>query len=73
MVFHCSARMESSGALVVRRKREVISKEHCRIVMQTFAAQSVVAIENARLFTEIEEKSRQLAVAVSTSRNFSPT
>jgi signal transduction histidine kinase len=31
--------------------------------MQTFAAQSVVAIENARLFTEIEEKGRQLSVA----------
>ena len=31
--------------------------------MQTFAAQSVLAIQNARLFSEIEEKSRQLAEA----------
>ena len=30
---------------------------------QTFAAQSVLAIQNARLFSEIEEKSRQLAEA----------
>jgi signal transduction histidine kinase len=28
-----------------------------------FAAQSVLAIQNARLFSEIEEKSRQLAEA----------
>ena len=31
--------------------------------MKTFAAQSVLAIQNARLFHEIEEKSRQLEVA----------
>src|SRR5213075_1588900 len=31
--------------------------------LQTFADQAVVAIQNARLFEEIEEKSRQLAVA----------
>jgi signal transduction histidine kinase len=32
-------------------------------LLQTFATQSVVAIRNARLFREIEEKSRQLEVA----------
>jgi signal transduction histidine kinase/HAMP domain-containing protein len=32
-------------------------------LLQTFAAQSVVAIQNARLFREIEEKGRQLEVA----------
>jgi signal transduction histidine kinase len=32
-------------------------------LMQTFAAQSVLAIQNARLFSEIGEKSRQLEVA----------
>ena len=31
--------------------------------MQTFAAQSVLAIQNARLFSEIEEKSHQLEIA----------
>ena len=31
--------------------------------MQTFATQSVLAIQNARLFREIEDKSRQLEVA----------
>src|SRR5262249_14713726 len=32
-------------------------------LLQTFAAQSVLAIQNARLFREIEDKSRQLAQA----------
>ena len=32
-------------------------------LMQTFANQSVLAIQNARLFREIEEKSRQLEIA----------
>jgi signal transduction histidine kinase len=32
-------------------------------VVQSFAAQAVIAIENARLFDEIQEKSRQLAEA----------
>jgi len=31
--------------------------------LQTFAAQSVLAIQNARLFSEIEKKSRQLETA----------
>jgi len=39
-----------------------ISK-HTVDLLQTFAAQSVLAIQNARLFAEIEEKSRQLAMA----------
>ena len=51
------------GALVVRRKREGEFPKSTVELMQTFAAQSVVAIENARLFTEIEEKGRQLSVA----------
>src|SRR3989441_9295325 len=32
-------------------------------LLQTFAAQAAVAVENARLFREIADKSRQLAVA----------
>jgi signal transduction histidine kinase len=34
-----------------------------RQLLQTFATQSALAIQNARLFREIEEKSRQLEVA----------
>src|SRR6185503_13445077 len=51
------------GALVVRRKHAGDFPQPTIDLLQTFAAQSVVAIQNARLFGEIEEKSRELAVA----------
>ena len=51
------------GALVVRRKAPgAFPREHVDL-LQTFAAQSVLAIQNAHLFTEIDEKSRQLEIA----------
>jgi signal transduction histidine kinase len=51
------------GALVVRRRQPGAFPKETVDLLQTFAAQSVLAIQNARLFTEIEEKSRQLEVA----------
>jgi signal transduction histidine kinase len=51
------------GALVVRRKRPGEFSKQTVDLLQTFAAQSVLAIQNARLFHEIEDKSRQLEVA----------
>lgn len=51
------------GGLVVRRRTPGDFEEQVVDLLQTFAAQSVVAIQNARLFSEIEEKSRQLEVA----------
>ena len=51
------------GALVVRRKEPGEFPEHIVNLLQTFADQSVLAIQNARLFREIEEKSRELADA----------
>ena len=51
------------GALVVRRKRPGEFSKSTVELLQTFAAQSVLAIQNARLFSEIEEKGRQLAEA----------
>ena len=51
------------GALVVRRKAPGEFSKNTVNLLQTFAAQSVLAIQNARLFTEIGEKSRQLEVA----------
>src|SRR2546430_5275404 len=51
------------GMLVVRRKAPGEFPEHTVDLLQTFAAQSVLAIQNANLFTEVEEKSRQLALA----------
>ena len=54
---------EVVGALVVRRKQPGEFPTDTVDVLQTFATQSVLAIKNARLFSEIEEKSRQLAEA----------
>jgi GAF domain-containing protein len=51
------------GALVIRRRQPGKFPKSTIELLQTFAAQSVLAIQNARLFTEIEDKSRQLEVA----------
>src|SRR2546429_1357485 len=51
------------GALVVRRKAPGEFPKHTVELLQTFATQSVLAIQNANLFREVEEKSRQLALA----------
>jgi GAF domain-containing protein len=51
------------GALVVRRKAPGELPKNTIELLQTFAAQSVLAIQNARLFAEIEDKSHQLQQA----------
>jgi GAF domain-containing protein/anti-sigma regulatory factor (Ser/Thr protein kinase) len=51
------------GALVVRRKTPGEFPQSTVELLETFADQSVLAIQNARLFREIEEKSRELEVA----------
>jgi signal transduction histidine kinase len=57
------ARDRVIGALVVRRKTPGTFPENIVDLLKTFAAQSVLAIQNAHLFTEIDEKSRQLEIA----------
>jgi len=51
------------GSLVVRRRQPGRFPDETIELLQTFATQSVLAIQNARLFREIEEKSRQLEAA----------
>ena len=51
------------GALVVRRREPGEFPKNTVDLLQTFAAQSVLAIQNARLFSEIGQKSQQLEVA----------
>jgi len=51
------------GGLIVRRKASGEFPPQVLDLLQTFAAQSVLAIHNARLFREIEEKGRELEVA----------
>jgi signal transduction histidine kinase len=51
------------GILVVRRKAPGSFPQNTVDLIKTFAAQSALAIHNARLFREIEDKSRQLEEA----------
>ena len=51
------------GALVVRRKSTGEFRPEVIELLKTFATQSVLAIQNARLFREIEDKSKQIAAA----------
>jgi GAF domain-containing protein len=51
------------GALTVWRKEAGSFAEEVVNVLQTFATQSALAIQNARLFREIQEKGQQLELA----------
>jgi signal transduction histidine kinase/CheY-like chemotaxis protein len=63
LVMPLLSRDKLMGALVVRRKAPGDFPQHSVDLLQTFAAQSVLAIQNANLFTGVEEKSRQLEMA----------
>jgi signal transduction histidine kinase len=54
---------EVVGALVVNRRAAGEFPPRTVELLRTFATQSALAIQNARLFGEIEEKGRQLEVA----------
>jgi signal transduction histidine kinase len=51
------------GGLLVQRSEAGAFLDSTLDVLQTFAAQSVLAIQNARLFSEAEEKGRELEIA----------
>jgi len=51
------------GALIVMRKRSGTFAAEEVALLQTFATQSALAIQNARLFRELADKSHQLEVA----------
>jgi signal transduction histidine kinase len=51
------------GGLVVLRKAPGLFPQPVVDLLKTFAAQSALAIQNARLFRELEEKSRELEAA----------
>ena len=51
------------GAIALRRREVQLFTDQQVGLLQTFADQAVIAIENARLFDEIQDKSRQLETA----------
>ena len=51
------------GALVVRRRRVGAFSSQITELVETFASQSALAIQNARLFQQLELKSRELEIA----------
>jgi signal transduction histidine kinase len=53
----------AAGALMLRKTQPGAFTSRQIELLETFAAQAVIAIENVRLFTEIQEKSHQLEVA----------
>src|SRR5262249_52487880 len=53
---------EVVGVLVVRRNSDTFSPEIIRLV-EAFGAQPAIAVENARLFGEFAQKSRELEIA----------
>jgi signal transduction histidine kinase len=54
---------EILGALVVQRRAAGDFPPNTISLMQTFADQSVIAMHNAELFREVEERGRQLQIA----------
>jgi len=54
---------EIIGALIVRRKTTGRFAERTVELLETLASQSAVAIHNARVYRELQERSRQLEVA----------
>ena len=51
------------GALLIIRREPGSFAPEIVSLLQTFASQSVLAIENARLFQELDQKSRELEIA----------
>ena len=51
------------GGLIVRRREPGLFPKHIIDLLQTFADQSVIAIQNARLFREVEDKRQELEIA----------
>jgi signal transduction histidine kinase len=54
----------ATGAIVLRRTEARLFSERQVALLQTFADQAVIAIENVRLFTELQARNRDLTQAL---------
>jgi len=61
---------EALGTIVIRRRDVSPFTEKQIALLATFADQAVIAIENVRLFDEIQDKSRQLEMASENKSRF---
>ena len=60
----CCARAAPIGAICVGRRRARAVSDKQVALLKTFADQAVIAIENVRLFTELEARNRDLTEAL---------
>ena len=61
---------EAIGALMIRRNEVRPFSDKQVAILRTFADQAVIAIENVRLFNEIQDKNRQLQMASENKSQF---
>ena len=64
MAFPCCAKDRTIGCLFLRRTEVRPFSAKQVALLQTFAAQAVIAIENTRLFTELRQRTDEISEAL---------